>query len=626
MNTSTTSLYFRQLIGSLPRGKEVIRDMLAADISDFNTRIAILEGLTLAPVATYTALKALDTTDIQDGSLVTIEDTGSLYRFNLGETTGSEDPPETYDATDGGGVWHQTIAQTIAIHDPVGTIANLKAIPAAERSNGMLCGVTNNGAGVVDIYRFKASDATAESLPNVVAPTAGTGRWFALRYLLTSSFETAGAVAAHLLAFEHGDIATLRALVLNTAANVAALKAVASGSLVAGARVVVDAVDLSSFDPGLTSIAVMYAWDPSIDVTGYGAQTDGEPSVLVPNDVWGGTKIGAWVNAALLVGGGGIDEYADVAALKADANHPPVALVHSAGDSKPHLYAFEAANMDGESQDTYAGNVYIRICPTDIIPPNPGRYVLLEVRTHSHNKTDIDNFESNVRLAEIADVGGAAGEVVVMVSNPVDGNTFTLGAQTYEFDDNASVLPGNIAVTIGVDEDATATNFAAAINGSSSHHALAVAAGGGKPTYVLLWNAYGTNAAISSTGAWCGASHTNLNAQGQPKTWKRATTVIDVTAPMVDPAKYNGWFPFVVNGGGTDVLGQLSDLDDYWVERVRVFDASDTLKDGGATTAENLRFGGTPTQLIADLALDLVAVVATDWVEVTVAVYEGAKS
>jgi hypothetical protein len=51
--------------------------------------------------------------------------------------------------------------------------------------------------------------------------------------------------------------------------------------------------------------------------------------------------------------------------------------------------------------------------------------------------------------------------------NPVDGDTITFGTETYEFDDNASVGGGNIAVTIGATTLNTAENFLIALAGST---------------------------------------------------------------------------------------------------------------------------------------------------------------
>lgn len=145
-------------------------------------RLTLVES-TLAEaksVANVAALKALVTTTFDDGQFVAVESTGVLYRFNLGEAVGSEDPPDTYDATDAGGVYHVAGAKSAGIHLPVADIAGLKAIIAAGRGEGMLCFVKANGAGVADIYRFDASSVAGEALPGIVAPTAGTGRWIAV--------------------------------------------------------------------------------------------------------------------------------------------------------------------------------------------------------------------------------------------------------------------------------------------------------------------------------------------------------------------------------------------------------------------------------------------------------------
>ena len=187
--TDITNFNFKQFIGSLPLGKKVIRDMIAADLIAHEASIVAAEAdivvLQAALANAKTAddiagLRLIDTSDFADGQLVVQEDTGVLYRFNLGEATGSEDPPSTVDATDGGGVYHEAVAQDLGIHTPVTSIANLKGITAGNRTDNMICLVKANGAGMADLYRFVAGDATVESLPEIVEPTAGTGRWFAI--------------------------------------------------------------------------------------------------------------------------------------------------------------------------------------------------------------------------------------------------------------------------------------------------------------------------------------------------------------------------------------------------------------------------------------------------------------
>jgi len=143
-------------------------------------QVAALEGLIHAAVANVAALKALSTTNFKDGTLVPVESTGVLYRFNLGEAVGSEDPPNTYDATDAGGVYHITVAKDMGIHLPVADIAGLKAIIAAARGEGMLCLVKNNGAAMADLYRYDATSVAAEALPGIVSPTDIAGRWIAV--------------------------------------------------------------------------------------------------------------------------------------------------------------------------------------------------------------------------------------------------------------------------------------------------------------------------------------------------------------------------------------------------------------------------------------------------------------
>lgn len=49
-------------------------------------------------------------------------------------------------------------------------------------------------------------------------------------------------------------------------------------------------------------------------------------------------------------------------------------------------------------------------------------------------------------------------------ANILDGETIVIGNKTYEWDDDASVTPGRVAVTIGASDAACITNLIAAIN------------------------------------------------------------------------------------------------------------------------------------------------------------------
>ncbi len=69
---------------------------------------------------------------------------------------------------------------------------------------------------------------------------------------------------------------------------------------------------------------------------------------------------------------------------------------------------------------------------------------------------------------------------VTFTSNPVDGDTVTIGdgdkTIVFEFDSNSAFTRGRTAVTIGADEDATATALAAAINLAYAQGKLSVGA------------------------------------------------------------------------------------------------------------------------------------------------------
>src|SRR3989304_2394305 len=63
------------------------------------------------------------------------------------------------------------------VHPAVADIAALKAIPAINREDKLLCYVEDDIAGNNGLFRFDAEAAQAENLPFIVAPTAGSGRW-----------------------------------------------------------------------------------------------------------------------------------------------------------------------------------------------------------------------------------------------------------------------------------------------------------------------------------------------------------------------------------------------------------------------------------------------------------------
>lgn len=70
--------------------------------------------------------------------------------------------------------------------DPVANIAALKDVAAADRVDKQMRVVETDGLGHRSIYVFdSASTATADSV-SIVAPTAGTGRWFLIDAMSTS--------------------------------------------------------------------------------------------------------------------------------------------------------------------------------------------------------------------------------------------------------------------------------------------------------------------------------------------------------------------------------------------------------------------------------------------------------
>lgn len=65
-----------------------------------------------------------------------------------------------------------------AVHAPVATMTALKAIAAADRSNGMLCLVLSDTASEMSLWRFHSSSSASDTTENLVAtPAAGSGRW-----------------------------------------------------------------------------------------------------------------------------------------------------------------------------------------------------------------------------------------------------------------------------------------------------------------------------------------------------------------------------------------------------------------------------------------------------------------
>jgi hypothetical protein len=65
-----------------------------------------------------------------------------------------------------------------AIHCGVASVVALKAITATIRTDRMLCYVENDSTPTYNgLFRFDAQCEVVESLPEYVAPTAGTGRW-----------------------------------------------------------------------------------------------------------------------------------------------------------------------------------------------------------------------------------------------------------------------------------------------------------------------------------------------------------------------------------------------------------------------------------------------------------------
>lgn len=81
----------------------------------------------------------------------------------------------------------------------------------------------------------------------------------------------------------------------------------------------------------------------------------------------------------------------------------------------------------------------------------------------------------DISLSKAISGGSYAVAHVVVGVQPVDAETVTIGADVYEYDDNAVVGAGHIAVLIGADVAATRLNLIAAINTSSTESVVALA-------------------------------------------------------------------------------------------------------------------------------------------------------
>lgn len=127
---------------------------------------------------------------------------------------------------------------------PVANITALKAIAAADRANGQSRVCQDNGfpgtAGNDSIYIFDSVSAATESLPQIVAPTAGTGRWI-MAYENTISVASAQAPTADTVSSAIGVISQAFATKYTVPANKLKagswLKIAASGDLSANAAV-----------------------------------------------------------------------------------------------------------------------------------------------------------------------------------------------------------------------------------------------------------------------------------------------------------------------------------------------------------------------------------------------------
>lgn len=79
---------------------------------------------------------------------------------------------------------------------------------------------------------------------------------------------------------------------ITAVADLVAARAVASAGFVGGEAL----ITLATTTAAGTVIPVFYVYDATLNSGAFGAQTSGEPAIIVPTDKWTTTKIGAWIN------------------------------------------------------------------------------------------------------------------------------------------------------------------------------------------------------------------------------------------------------------------------------------------------------------------------------------------
>lgn len=191
----------------------------------------------------------------------------------------------------------------------VADLTALKAIAAADRSQGMLVTVAADGSGAQALYQFDADGATATNEPHVVVPTAGTGIWLRVG----------------------------KPTFITNVADLTALKAIAAAHRYNAMPVVVDTDGTSP---------AFYVFDAD------GAATANEPEIVAPD---AGT--GRW----LLIGGSvntakvspvrlqdfKLSTLLELAATADGTNHGLSAGTH--GSASPHLVG-SAANNNSKTE------------------------------------------------------------------------------------------------------------------------------------------------------------------------------------------------------------------------------------------------------------------------------------
>jgi len=136
--------------------------------------VSVLSAAQLAVLATWTNTSTGKLARVGQASIPLAAPTQDDWQSLFGTLAESVEDLNTAITTDGN------------FADPVADIPALKAVAAADRQDKQMRVVESDGLGQRSIYVFdSASSATADDVA-IVAPTAGSGRWFMLSALQAS--------------------------------------------------------------------------------------------------------------------------------------------------------------------------------------------------------------------------------------------------------------------------------------------------------------------------------------------------------------------------------------------------------------------------------------------------------